>query len=154
MREKLQTLPLTQLRELAKAQGLKGVTTLKKAEIIDRLCEIAGGKAADKDLAGMDAAGAEGGGVHNIIPSEPLAAAEEKKTDEKPSETIDKEPRILKKNTREEKREEAPRRDTNRYRDDSRKRDYQPRGDYQQRSDNQSRSDYQQRGDNQSRGDY
>ena len=154
MREKLQTLPLTQLRELAKAQGLKGVTTLKKAEIIDRLCEIAGGKAADKDLAGMDAAGAEGGGVHNIIPSEPLAAAEEKKTDEKPSETIDKEPRILKKNTREEKREEAPRRDTNRYRDDSRKRDYQPRGDYQQRSDNQSRSDYQQRGDNQYRGDY
>ena len=153
MREKLQTLPLTQLRELAKAQGLKGVTTLKKAEIIDRLCEIAGGKAADKDLAGMDAAGAEGGGVHNIIPSEPLAA-EEKKTDEKPSETIDKEPRILKKNTREEKREEAPRRDTNRYRDDSRKRDYQPRGDYQQRSDNQSRSDYQQRGDIQSRGDY
>ena len=154
MREKLQTLPLTQLWELAKAQGLKGVTTLKKAEIIDRLCEIAGGKAADKDLAGMDAAGAEGGGVHNIIPSEPLAAAEEKKTDEKPSETIDKEPRILKKNTREEKREEAPRRDTNRYRDDSRKRDYQPRGDYQQRSDNQSRSDYQQRSDNQSRGDY
>ena len=154
MREKLQTLPLTQLRELAKAQGLKGVTTLKKAEIIDRLCEIAGGKAADKDLAGMDAAGAEGGGVHNIIPSEPLAAAEEKKTDEKPSETIDKEPRILKKNTREEKREEAPRRDTNRYRDDSRKRDYQPRGDYQQRSDNQSRSDYQQRSDNQARGDY
>ena len=153
MREKLQTLPLTQLRELAKAQGLKGVTTLKKAEIIDRLCEIAGGKAADKDLAGMDAAGAEGGGVHNIIPSEPLAA-EEKKTDEKPSETIDKEPRILKKNTREEKREEAPRRDTNRYRDDSRKRDYQPRGDYQQRSDNQSRSDYQQRGESQSRGDY
>ena len=74
---KLQTLPLTQLRELAKAQGLKGVTTLKKAEIIDRLCEIAGGKATDKDLAGMDAAGAEGGGVHNI-PSEPLAAAEEK----------------------------------------------------------------------------
>ena len=154
MREKLQTLPLTQLRELAKAQGLKGVTTLKKAEIIDRLCEIAGGKAADKDLAGMDAAGAEGGGIHNIIPSEPLAAAEEKKTDEKPSETIDKEPRILKKNTREEKREEALRRDTNRYRDDSRKRDYQPRGDYQQRSDNQSRSDYQQRSDNQSRGDY
>ena len=154
MREKLQTLPLTQLRELAKAQGLKGVTTLKKAEIIDRLCEIAGGKAADKDLAGMDAAGAEGGGVHNIIPSEPLAAAEEKKTDDKPSETIDKEPRILKKNTREEKREEAPRRDTNRYRDDSRKRDYQPRGDYQQRGDNQSRGDYQQRGDKQSRGDY
>ena len=30
MREKLQTLPLVQLRELAKTQGIKGVTTLKK----------------------------------------------------------------------------------------------------------------------------
>ena len=36
MREKLQTLPLTQLRELAKAQGLKGVTTLKKADVYKR----------------------------------------------------------------------------------------------------------------------
>ena len=34
MREKLQTLPLVQLRELAKAQGIKGVTALKKAELI------------------------------------------------------------------------------------------------------------------------
>ncbi|MDD6074289.1 MAG: transcription termination factor Rho [Otoolea sp.] len=41
MREKLQTLPLSQLRELAKAQGVKSVTTLKKAELIDKLCEIA-----------------------------------------------------------------------------------------------------------------
>ena len=41
MREKLQTLPLAQLRELAKVQGVKGVTTLKKAELIDKLCEIA-----------------------------------------------------------------------------------------------------------------
>ena len=39
MREKLQTLPLVQLRELAKAQEIKGVTTLKKAELIERLCE-------------------------------------------------------------------------------------------------------------------
>ena len=41
MREKLKTLPLVQLREMAKAQGLKGISTLKKAEIIDRLCELA-----------------------------------------------------------------------------------------------------------------
>lgn len=40
MREKLQTLSLPQLRELAKAQGIKGVTTLKKSEIIDKLCEF------------------------------------------------------------------------------------------------------------------
>lgn len=47
MREKLQTLPLTQLRELAKAQGIKGITTLKKAEIIDRLCNTTDAKLAD-----------------------------------------------------------------------------------------------------------
>lgn len=48
MREKLQTLPLVQLRELAKAQGIKGVTTLKKAELIERLCEKTDDKTAGK----------------------------------------------------------------------------------------------------------
>ncbi|MEY8339228.1 transcription termination factor Rho [Lachnospiraceae bacterium 62-35] len=38
MREKLETLPLTQLRELAKAQGLKGASGLRKAELIELLC--------------------------------------------------------------------------------------------------------------------
>ena len=38
MREKLETLPLVQLRELAKAQGLKGATGLRKAELIELLC--------------------------------------------------------------------------------------------------------------------
>ena len=42
MREKLGTLPLTQLRELAKSQGIKNVTVLRKAELIDKLCEVAG----------------------------------------------------------------------------------------------------------------
>lgn len=42
MREKLQTLPLTELKELAKAQGLKGVSTMKKSDIINLLCEKAG----------------------------------------------------------------------------------------------------------------
>lgn len=40
MREKLQTLPLTELKELAKARGIKGCSTLRKAEIINLLCEI------------------------------------------------------------------------------------------------------------------
>lgn len=39
MREKLETLSLTQLRELAKTQGLK-VSGKKKAEIIDMLCAL------------------------------------------------------------------------------------------------------------------
>ena len=39
MREKLQTLPLAELRELARSQGLKGISALRKAEIIDLLCQ-------------------------------------------------------------------------------------------------------------------
>lgn len=42
MREKLATLSLTQLRELAKSQGIRNITILRKAELIDRLCEVAG----------------------------------------------------------------------------------------------------------------
>ncbi len=41
MREKLATLPLAQLRSLAKSQGIKNVTAMRKSELIDRLCEIA-----------------------------------------------------------------------------------------------------------------
>ena len=41
MREKLATLPLTQLKELAKSQGIKNISGLRKAELIDRLCETA-----------------------------------------------------------------------------------------------------------------
>ncbi|MBE5972454.1 MAG: transcription termination factor Rho [Lachnoclostridium sp.] len=42
MREKLETLPLIQLRELAKSQGIKNITVLRKSELIDKLCEAAG----------------------------------------------------------------------------------------------------------------
>ena len=41
MREKLETLPLAQLRELAKGQGIKNVSGLRKSELVDRLCEVA-----------------------------------------------------------------------------------------------------------------
>ncbi len=41
MREKLNTLPLSELKELAKAQGLKGFSSLRKAELIDLLCQSA-----------------------------------------------------------------------------------------------------------------
>lgn len=41
MREKLETLPLIELKELAKAQGIKGASTLRKADLIDLLCKSA-----------------------------------------------------------------------------------------------------------------
>ncbi len=41
MREKLQTLPLAQLKELAKTQGIKGAAAMRKAEIIEELCKAA-----------------------------------------------------------------------------------------------------------------
>ena len=42
MREKLETLPLTELRELAKSQGIKNVSGYRKSDLIDKLCESAG----------------------------------------------------------------------------------------------------------------
>ncbi|WP_097002640.1 transcription termination factor Rho [Lacrimispora amygdalina] len=42
MREKLLTLPLTELKELAKAQGIKGYSSMRKPDIINILCEKEG----------------------------------------------------------------------------------------------------------------
>ena len=50
MREKLATLPLAQLRELAKGQGIKNVSGLRKSELIDRLCELAEKEEQEKAL--------------------------------------------------------------------------------------------------------
>ncbi len=40
MREKLATLPLAELKEIAKSKGLKGVSTIRKSVLIDRLAEL------------------------------------------------------------------------------------------------------------------
>ena len=39
MREKYEALPLATLKDLAKARGLKGISTMKKAELIERMLE-------------------------------------------------------------------------------------------------------------------
>lgn len=39
MREKYESLPLATLKDLAKARGLKGISTVKKAELIERMLE-------------------------------------------------------------------------------------------------------------------
>ena len=41
MREKLETLSLVQLRDLAKGEGIKGASSMKKADLIDALLECA-----------------------------------------------------------------------------------------------------------------
>ncbi len=40
MREKLESLPLTELREIAKARGIKSVTGIRKADLIDRILSL------------------------------------------------------------------------------------------------------------------
>lgn len=44
MREKLETLPLPELREMAKSQGIRGISSMRKSDIIERLCSIAAQK--------------------------------------------------------------------------------------------------------------
>lgn len=39
MREKLQSLPMTELREIARANGIKSVTTMRKEALIDKIIE-------------------------------------------------------------------------------------------------------------------
>lgn len=41
MRERLETLPLSELKELAKSQNIKGTSTMRKQELIDTLCKKA-----------------------------------------------------------------------------------------------------------------
>lgn len=40
MREKLSSLPVVQLREIAKANGIKSVTIMRKQQLIDRIIEV------------------------------------------------------------------------------------------------------------------
>ncbi|MEG2870645.1 MAG: transcription termination factor Rho, partial [Clostridium sp.] len=74
MREKLKTLSLPQLRELAKTQGIKGITVLKKAEIIDKLCEI--GEQTENEKAEPEAKQEEAAKQEPIVRQEPVVRQE------------------------------------------------------------------------------
>ena len=52
MREKYESLSLTILRDLAKARGLKGISAMRKPELIDRMCEEDEKDTADDRFAG------------------------------------------------------------------------------------------------------
>lgn len=45
MREKLNTLPLAELKELAKTQGIKGSSGMRKADLVELLCQMSEKKA-------------------------------------------------------------------------------------------------------------
>ena len=59
MREKYETLKLNDLREIAKQRGIKSVAGLKKAEIIDLMCQLDEQEAREKDKAEREAKEAE-----------------------------------------------------------------------------------------------
>ena len=40
MREKYESLALTDLKEIAKVRGIKGTSTMKKAEIVEAMLEV------------------------------------------------------------------------------------------------------------------
>ena len=61
MREKLQSLPMAELREIAKANGIKSVTTMRKEALIDRIIEC-GTKAEERKETQRE--------VHQEVPKE------------------------------------------------------------------------------------
>ena len=139
MREKLKTLPLVQLRELAKAQGVKSVTTLKKAEIIEKLCELAESGREEKKEETAPGAAVAGERAGKAGENENVTRGQEGVS--RPS---DGQPR---------------RRENTRY-TEGRRREYTPRsengsrGEYAPRNENGSRGEYTPRSENGSRGEY
>lgn len=67
MREKLQTLPLAELKEMAKNQGIKGISAMRKAEIIALLCKEAENNPQVKPVEIKNEEKAEGG-AHQETP--------------------------------------------------------------------------------------
>ncbi len=94
MREKLKSFTLTQLRDIAKSAGLKGVTGLKKEELIERLVQLdekmQAEKAAKADLNADKPAGnsesAENKPAAKTESSEKKSAAKTESPEDKPAE--------------------------------------------------------------------
>ena len=87
MREKLETLPLAQLREIARENGIKGITALRKANLIDLLVEIYEEKAKknvvskENDSVGLAADDEKTVSAGSAAVSENLTVNEESKRD-------------------------------------------------------------------------
>ncbi|MDO4336977.1 MAG: Rho termination factor N-terminal domain-containing protein, partial [Eubacteriales bacterium] len=78
MREKYESLSLVTLKELAKARGLRGISTLRKPELIERMLQEDEKTAkaentndADKTVKDAAASGAQNGYKENAVREEP-----------------------------------------------------------------------------------
>ena len=98
MREKYESLAIKDLRALAKIRGIKGSSTMTKAEIVDRMVEL--DEAEAKAAAGTTAAAGTGVASEN----RPAAVRTTGKTGDKPA----RRPRVVMAEPRKQEREAAP----------------------------------------------
>lgn len=145
MREKLETLSLAKLKEFAKEQEIKGYGSMRKAELIDILCEKAGekeGKSAPADVStGNEEPSVSAGEAVKQSEEPARRAAEPAKEEKAPAQT--QAASVNRTNSNDKKRtvvrsyrQEGPQRTSN-YR--------QSQGDSMERSDRQDRNDRQDR---------
>ena len=147
MREKLETLSLAKLKEFAKEQEIKGYGSMRKAELIDILCEKAGekeGKSAPADVStGNEEPSVSAGEAVKQSEEPARRAAEPAKEEKAPAQTqaasVNRtNPNDKKRTVVRSYRQEGPQRTSN-YR--------QSQGDSMERSDRQDRNDRQDRQD-------
>ena len=145
MREKLQTLPLAELKELAKGRGIKGISSLRKAEIIDLLCAEAEKNPEIKPAEIKKEEKAQTRAEGQTRPDAQTRAENQTRPD---AQTRTENPARSDSQTR---AESQPRQDVQTRAESQVRPDSQARADGQARSDSQARADGQARSDSQSR---
>ena len=127
MREKYESLPLATLKDLAKARGLRGISTLRKPELINRMLEEDEKEAAQKESAPK---------VQKSVQTE------------KPQEVV-REQRYFERANEKSARQSFRTRENRTFYDNNERRNYQERNNYQERTPEgyayRSQEDYQER---------
>ena len=123
MREKYESLPLATLKDLAKARGLKGISTLRKPELINRMLE--------EDEKEAAAGKAETPKAQTAVRTEKPQA--EKIQTERPQEQV-RNQRHFERSTERSLRPEIRTRENHSFYDNNERRNYQERGSYQERN--------------------
>ena len=113
MREKYESLSLATLKDLAKARGLKGISTLRKPELINRMLEEDEKEAAQKM---------------------PAPKAQESVQNEKPQEVVREQKYSEQRVNERPARQEFRARENRTFYDNNERRNYQDRNNYQERN--------------------